>query len=152
MGQWMNLLQNNRFMVQWIILLFCEKSGAVALAVASTTGSYSRQETITYYTCLKGEAVDYPSNYRSIAVVPIIAKVLEKIVSIQLSMNLEEHHFLHHQQKYFIIGSWPDCCIIRSWWGSICCILGPEKSFWFTIPLPIAFCCREFQILVWAGK
>ena len=49
----------------------------------------------------KGGASDDPSNYRPIAVVPVVAKVLEKIVSTQLSMYLERNNLLHpHQGAY----------------------------------------------------
>jgi len=43
----------------------------------------------------KGGASDDPSNYRPIAVVPVVAKVLEKIVSTQLSMYLEKNNLLY---------------------------------------------------------
>ena len=49
----------------------------------------------------KGGAVEDPSNYRPIAVVPVVAKVLEKIVACQFSTYLEEHKLLHpHQGAY----------------------------------------------------
>ena len=46
----------------------------------------------------KGSAPDDPSNYRPIAVVPVVAKILEKIVSTQLSMFLEVTNLLHPYQ------------------------------------------------------
>ena len=49
----------------------------------------------------KGGAPDDPSNYRPIAVVPVVAKILEKIVATQLSMFLELNNLLHpHQGAY----------------------------------------------------
>ena len=49
----------------------------------------------------KGGSPDDPSNFRPISVVPIIAKILEKIVSDQLSIYLEDNHLLHpHQGAY----------------------------------------------------
>ena len=44
---------------------------------------------------------DDPGNFRPISVVPILAKILEKIVSEQLSIHLEDNHLLHpHQGAY----------------------------------------------------
>ena len=49
----------------------------------------------------KGGPVDDPSNYRPISVVQVIAKILEKIVSVQLSGYLESNHLFHpHQGAY----------------------------------------------------
>ena len=49
----------------------------------------------------KGGPVDDPSNYRPISVVSVIAKILEKIVSVQLSGYLETNHLFHpHQGAY----------------------------------------------------
>jgi len=49
----------------------------------------------------KGGAADDPSNFRPISVVPVVAKVLEKIVAAQLSAHLEEHKLLNsHQCAY----------------------------------------------------
>ena len=49
----------------------------------------------------KGGSPDDPSNFRPISIVPILAKVLEKIVSDQLSIYLEDNHLLHpHQGAY----------------------------------------------------
>ena len=49
----------------------------------------------------KGGPVDHPSNYHPISVVLVIAKILEKIVSVQLSGYLETNHlFLSHQGAY----------------------------------------------------
>ena len=49
----------------------------------------------------KGGAEDDPTNYRPIAVVSIIAKILEKIVATQLSNYLESNGLLHpHQGAY----------------------------------------------------
>ena len=43
----------------------------------------------------KGGPSDDPSNFRPISVVPVLAKILEKIVSIQLSSYLEQRSLLH---------------------------------------------------------
>ena len=49
----------------------------------------------------KGGPFDDPSNFRPISVVPVLAKILEKIVSIQLSSYLEQQSLLHpHQGAY----------------------------------------------------
>lgn len=52
----------------------------------------------------KGGSHDDPSNYRLILVVPILAKILEKIVSNQLSSYLEENQLLHPHQGAFRCG------------------------------------------------
>jgi len=39
----------------------------------------------------KGGSLDEPSNFRPISVVSVVAKILEKIVSTQLSSYLEDH-------------------------------------------------------------
>ena len=50
----------------------------------------------------KGGNFDDPSIYRPISVVSVVAKVLEKIVSDQLSLYLENHKLLHpHQGAYW---------------------------------------------------
>ena len=42
-----------------------------------------------------------PSNYRPIAVVPVVAKILEKIFATQFDMYLEQNNLLHpHQGTY----------------------------------------------------
>lgn len=49
----------------------------------------------------EGGSTDDPSHYRPIAVVSVVAKVLEKIVATQLSSYLEEHQLLNsHQGAY----------------------------------------------------
>ena len=49
----------------------------------------------------KGGATDDPSSYCPIAVVPVVAKVMKKIFSTQLSVYLEQNDFLHpHQGAY----------------------------------------------------
>ena len=49
----------------------------------------------------KGGPVDDPCNYCPISVVPVIAKILEKIVSIQLTGYLEINHLFHpHHGAY----------------------------------------------------
>ena len=52
----------------------------------------------------KGGSHDDPSNYRPISVAPILAKILEKIVSNQLSSYLEANHLLHPHQGAFRCG------------------------------------------------
>ena len=52
----------------------------------------------------KGGAVEDPSNYRPIVVVPVVAKVLEKIVACQFSIYLEEHKLLHPHQGAYCCG------------------------------------------------
>ena len=44
----------------------------------------------------KGGSFDEASNFRPISVVSVVAKILEKIVSTQLSSYLENHNLLHH--------------------------------------------------------
>ena len=46
----------------------------------------------------KGGDTDDPGNYRPISVVPIVAKILEKIIAIQLGSYMEHHHLLHDLQ------------------------------------------------------
>ena len=49
----------------------------------------------------KGGNLDDPSNYKPISVVSVLAKIMEKIVSAQLSSYLEDHQLLHpHQSTY----------------------------------------------------
>ena len=49
----------------------------------------------------KGGSPDDPSNFQPISVVPILAKVLEKIVSYQLNIYFEDNQLLHpHQGAY----------------------------------------------------
>ena len=49
----------------------------------------------------KGGAPNDASNYRPIAVVPVVAKILEKIVATQLGTYLEQNNLLHpHQGAY----------------------------------------------------
>ena len=43
---------------------------------------------------IQGGSLDEPSNFRLISVVSVVAKILEKIVSTQLSSYLEEHKLL----------------------------------------------------------
>ena len=52
----------------------------------------------------KGGKRDDPSNYRPISVVPMLAKVLEKIVSVQFSQYLEQNNLLHPHQGAFRFG------------------------------------------------
>ena len=46
----------------------------------------------------KGGKTDDPGNYRPISVVPIVAKVFEKMIASQLNIFLEHHHLLHTLQ------------------------------------------------------
>ena len=46
----------------------------------------------------KGGSTDDPGNYRPISVVPIVAKILEKIIALQLSLYLESHQLLNGLQ------------------------------------------------------
>ena len=46
----------------------------------------------------KGGDADDPGNYHPISVVPIVARVLEKIIASQLSLYLESHHLLNDLQ------------------------------------------------------
>jgi len=49
----------------------------------------------------KGVSCDGPSNFRPISVVPVTAKLLEKLISIQLIEYLEDHRLLlDHQGAY----------------------------------------------------
>jgi len=49
----------------------------------------------------KGGCIDDPSNYRPISVLPVVAKVFEKIVSTQLYSYLEINKLLHPHQDAF---------------------------------------------------
>ena len=46
----------------------------------------------------KGGDADDPGNYRPISIVPIVARVLEKIIASQLSLYLESPHLLNDLQ------------------------------------------------------
>ena len=46
----------------------------------------------------KGGKTDDPGNYRPVSVVPIVAKVFEKMIASQLNIFLEHHHLLHTLQ------------------------------------------------------
>ena len=49
----------------------------------------------------KGGPTSDPGNFRPISVVPVLAKILEKIVSAQLSDYFEQHSLLRpHQGAY----------------------------------------------------
>ena len=52
----------------------------------------------------KGGAPNDPSNYRPIAVVPVVAKILERIVATQLSVYLEWNNLLHPHQGVYCCG------------------------------------------------
>ena len=52
------------------------------------------------YAGIMGAVLD-PSNFRPISVVPIIAELLEKIVSIQFSRYLEQNQLLNPHQGAF---------------------------------------------------
>jgi len=47
----------------------------------------------------KGGSCDDPGNFRPISVVPITAKLLEKLISFQLCSYLEDHGLLHGDQE-----------------------------------------------------
>ena len=51
----------------------------------------------------KGRDTDDPGNYRPISVVPIaiVAKILTKIIAIQLGSYMEQHHLLHDLQEAY---------------------------------------------------
>ena len=84
----------------------------------------------------KGGKRDDPSNFRPISVVPnILAKVLEKIVSIQFSQYLEKNSLLHPHQGAFSCGkSTEDILlltvdhIINSLDVSMCCFFRLKES------------------------
>ena len=61
----------------------------------------------------KGGAKDNPGNFRPISVVPVVAKVLEKIVAAQLSAHLEEHKLLNSHQCAYRRKSQLNNCL---WW------------------------------------
>ena len=44
----------------------------------------------------KGGSTDDPGNYRPISVVPIVAKLLEKVIASQLCLYLESHQLLNN--------------------------------------------------------
>ena len=52
----------------------------------------------------KGGASNVPNNYRPIAVVSVVAKVLEKIVATKLSAYFTAHHLLHASPWYVTRG------------------------------------------------
>ena len=61
----------------------------------------------------KGGAPNDPSNYRPIAVVPVVAKILEKIVATQLGTYLEQNNLLHpHQGAYHCRKSTEDILLL----------------------------------------
>ena len=52
----------------------------------------------------KGGTLDDPSNYHPIAVITMVAKVLEKIVSTQLNQYLEQNNLLYPHQGAYCCG------------------------------------------------
>ena len=56
----------------------------------------------------KGGKTDDPGNYRPISVVPIVAKVFEKMVASQLNTFLEHHHLLYNLQGAYRHGRLAD--------------------------------------------
>ena len=81
-------------------------------------------------TIYKGCASDDPSNYWLIAVVPVVAKILENIVITQLGIYLEQNNLLHpHQGAYHcwkftirISYCWEVIILLHYWIrGSIVC-------------------------------
>ena len=51
-------------------------------------------EVFQCYTCPQRGSCDNPGNFRPISVVPVVAKVFEKIVASQLNSNFEDHQLL----------------------------------------------------------
>ena len=47
---------------------------------------------------ISGGKTDDPQNYHPISVVPIVAKVFEKMVASQLNLFLKHHQLLHNLQ------------------------------------------------------
>ena len=69
-----------------------------SLRIGEVPSEWKRSHITPIY---KGGSPDDPGNFRPISVVPILAKILEKIVSEQLSIHLEDNHLLHpHQGAY----------------------------------------------------
>ena len=56
----------------------------------------------------KGGASTVPNNYRPIAVVSVLAKILEKIVATKLSAFLKAHHLLYPHQGAYQHGKSPE--------------------------------------------
>ena len=78
-------------------------------------------------------------NYRPISILPILSKVIEKVVASQLMEHLEDQELLHPQQFGFRAGystEIANCCFVENakkipGWGqgSRGYIHGPKKSF-----------------------
>ena len=49
----------------------------------------------------KGGDKDDPGNFRPISVVPVVAKILEKLIASRLGMYLESHNFLREHQSVY---------------------------------------------------
>ena len=62
----------------------------------------------------KGGSCDDPGNFRLISVVPIIAKVLEKLIANQLLSYFESHHLLHDHQGAYRCGRSSDQILLYS--------------------------------------
>ena len=62
----------------------------------------------------KGGAPDDPSNYVTIAVVQVVAKLLEKIVTTQLGMYLEQNNLLHPHQGAYSYGKSTDDILLMA--------------------------------------
>ena len=62
----------------------------------------------------KGGSCDDPGNFRPISVVPIIAKVLEKLIANQLLSYFETHHLLHDHQGAYRCGRSSDQILLYS--------------------------------------
>ena len=60
----------------------------------------------------KGGKTDDPGNYRPISVVPVVAKVFEKMIASQLNIFLEHHHLLHTLQGAYRHGRSADQILI----------------------------------------
>ena len=62
----------------------------------------------------KGGAPDDLSNYWPIAVVPVVAKLLEKIVATQLGMYLEQNNLLHPHQGAYCCGKFTEDILLQA--------------------------------------
>ena len=101
----------------------------------------------------KGGALDDPGNYRPISVVSVLAKVLEKIVSVQLGTFLEQTNALNPHQGLI---AWVNqlrifCCLLLTtlsilWIVEVLSVLpfwisGRHLTLWITV-----YCCNSFMI------
>ena len=87
----------------------------------------------------KGGSFDEASNFRPVSVVSVVAKILEKIVSSQLSSYLENHNLLHHHQGTYRHGkSAEDILLVAV--DSIIHHLDKGEPVWHSILLTTLFC------------